>query len=110
MEQQPPRPPLDYSDGRFPPPPPDPQRRRQLYVTALVTGSLVSLVVWPAVAHSQGSWALYAILALPLIKLIAGVVFAVMPEWRTLGAGILTSIGVGFLIFFGTCWIVIAHA
>ena len=104
-------PPLDYATGRYPPPPEfDPQRRKRLYRIGLFVGSLVSLVIWPLVAHSQGSWALYALLAVPLAKLVTGVVLAVMPQWRTLGAGILTSIGVGFLIFFGTCWVTIAHA
>jgi len=77
------------------------------FVTGLVTGSLVSGVIWPLWWLSpdqinQGNWA-WLLLAVPGAKFLGTIVCLFYPRWRTFGAGLLASIGIGFLIFFGLC-------
>lgn len=68
-------------------------------------GSAVSAAVWIPVwmLNSSGDAAALLVLIVPGLKLAVGVIFLCMPGWRAFGGGILLSIAMGFLIFFGAC-------
>jgi hypothetical protein len=92
-------PPLDYrpSDPRW--------SAKTQFFAALVIGSLLSGVVWTLWFHSiSDTKAGPAILVLtPVVKLVIAVVCLFNPNSRPVGGGLLASIGIGFLIFFGLC-------
>src|SRR3954453_13742978 len=95
---------VDYRPQPKPPPPgPSP---RSLQLIGLGVGSLVSLVTWPLAwkYDPDGTIVFKIVLVMFVIKI--GTVFGCIQSrrWRPLGAGVLASIGIGFLIFFGTCW------
>jgi hypothetical protein len=100
----PPPPNLDYR-------PPEPRGSRNPWATNSLkllagfgAGVLLSTAVWvfgwnPLPRRGSDSVA-YTVLG---IKTLACVVLMFIPGWRSLGAGVLLSIGVGVLIFIGTC-------
>jgi hypothetical protein len=84
---------------------PDPgDRHPRQYVIGTITGILASLIYWSLYFH-QGTFNLPAILALPIAKLVVGTIFHLTPKYKFFGNGIVSSMLVGFLIFFGTCWL-----
>jgi len=105
MNQQPP--PLDYErPGGSPPPLPS----GFLLFFRLITGSAVSAVIWiwgwnTLVEHETSS----VLFTVPAVKVIAAVILIRFTSLqhgadRAFGIGLLLSIGVGFLIFFGSCY------
>jgi len=97
--ERPPTEPLNYAST--PPTPPTSEARRLLKLMAgLGVGTGVSLIVW------VGGWTYVsgtAIWLVPVAKLVAATVFFSIPKWRSVGGGILLSIGLGALIFLGQC-------
>ncbi|MDB5291812.1 MAG: hypothetical protein JWL69_3053 [Phycisphaerales bacterium] len=84
-----------------------PEERRKIwrrFFGGLILGTLVSAVIWVAgfdrlVNHGSG----LALFLVPGVKFGAGITALCMRGWRSFGAGILVSIALGFLIFFGMC-------
>jgi len=75
------------------------------FISGLLVGSMVSAcvwVVWWSLANQtiNDGWVL---IALPVAKVAACILCLCFPRWRAVGAGLLVSIAVGFLIFFGIC-------
>src|SRR5437764_11808720 len=99
------------SDEPLPPshidyrPQPEPRPPRTQRMQGLVAGSLLSLIVWPLAWKfgQNGSTMLYVVVAMITIKIVTASVCLASPRRRPMGSGILASMGVGFLIFFGTC-------
>src|SRR5947207_1555269 len=74
-------------------------------------GSAVSAIVWLAgwnALFATGRSADWLLVAIPGGKIVAGIACVVTPRWRSFGIGLLLSIAVGFLIFFGACFVHIA--
>jgi hypothetical protein len=75
------------------------------FFVGLLAGSLVSFVAWvagwQAVERSAAGAAM--LIVIPSVKLLAGATLLFFRQWATLGAGILCSIAIGFLIFFVQC-------
>jgi hypothetical protein len=107
--EQPPQTPLDYRSPRNPGPP-----FAHPFFIGLITGSLVSGIVWPLWWLSpdqinQGNWG-WLLIAIPGTKFTGTIICLFFPRWRTFGAGLLASIGIGFLIFFGLCAMTVIHS
>jgi hypothetical protein len=107
-EQHPP--PLDYArPGGTPPPIPSGGAGRFLLL-GLAAGSVVSAITWilgwNALVNRGNGAALFIV---PGIKVLAAIVLLCFraPQYRPgrfFGLGLLLSIAVGFLIFFGSCF------
>jgi hypothetical protein len=97
---------IDYRPQPEPPPPGRSQR-----IQGLVAGSLLSLIVWPLAWKfgQQGATLAYIIIGMIALKVVASTACMVSPRWRPMGSGVLASMGVGFLIFFGTCSLIGLH-
>ena len=76
-----------------------------LFLIGAVGGAAVSAVAWLAGFNAivKGSSISVLIVVIPVVKLGAGITLLCFRRWRGLGAGIMVSIALGFLIFFGTC-------
>src|SRR5579872_3111215 len=79
----------------------------------LAAGFLLSLLWWLVGVGSffrmnMGQAAFWTIIVLVAIKLIASVVAICFPRWRRFGIGLLLSMGLFALIFFGTCFAILA--
>jgi hypothetical protein len=77
------------------------------YFAGLVLGTLVSLGVHAWVwSHSDSTSNAIPIVLCILVggKLVASVAAMFSRQWRPVGAGLLTSMATGFLIFFGLCF------
>jgi hypothetical protein len=102
MDHPPPLP-LNYGNPDSPPPG---MASGAKFAFGLLGGTMISAVVWPCLwllsDPNNGNWG-WLLLAVPLAKIAVSTVCLCRSRWRATGAGILTSIGVGFLIFFGTC-------
>src|SRR5688572_2293199 len=94
--------PLDYSTptGR----PPGWPRARRNFWAGLGIGILVSVPAWWQGARVARELEVGPLVwGIPSVKLMVGVALLFVRDWRTLGAGLLCSIAVGFLIFFVRC-------
>src|SRR5580692_12049378 len=105
--EQPPKSPLDYGQPGSPPDGRGLSTAARFFM-GLVAGSLVSLAVWPwwwrdANQNNNNGNFVYFIVAVPAAKVVVSVVCFYFPRWRPFAAGLLVSLGVGFLIFFGAC-------
>jgi hypothetical protein len=100
---------MDYRPQPEPPPPGWPPRTQRR--AGLLGGSLLSLIVWPLTWKfgQQGNTIMAVIIAMVAVKVVTAIVCTASPRWRPLGAGLLASMGVGFLIFFGTCAMTFMH-
>jgi hypothetical protein len=103
-EQQPPIP-LDYRNRKLPNRPSGSGwSTAAKFFAGFVSGCLISGVVWPLgwhyITEGQGGWLGYAV---PVVKISAAIAFLSTRDWRAAGAGVLVSLAVGFMIFFGTC-------
>jgi hypothetical protein len=100
--EQPPQPPLDYR----PPPTPGPPVAHPFFL-GLIIGSVISAIAWTLLWSSVGqdmpNNRIWIIFAIPSLKLIFAMVCLLDARWKRFGAGLLTSIAIGFLIFFGLC-------
>jgi hypothetical protein len=102
----PPHNPLNYlPSGRQPPLPPVSARLTlRWFFIGLLSGTALSAIVWIfAFKAMEGAFAGGAMLAIPILKLSTGITCLCLRGWRSLGAGILVSLALGFLIFFGVC-------
>ena len=94
--------PLNYSSplGRPPPPAGPPGHGVRLFFLGLGAGTLVSLVAWGlGWRYVERGPAEVLVWLIP----VAGVTLLCLRGRRLLGAGILCSIAIGFLIFFVQC-------
>jgi hypothetical protein len=64
-------------------------------------GSGASAILWPLAFNSVRD-VVGLLLLVGLAKFLAGFVCVLLPDWRAFGAGLLTSLPIGFMIFFGT--------
>jgi hypothetical protein len=72
-------------------------------LTGLGLGTLVSVIVWVGGWKYVENSGANLLVLVPATKLIVGVVLLCIRGWRGFGGGILLSIAIGFLIFFGAC-------
>ena len=100
--QTPPPLPVDYRRYQSPEPGHNNGRR---FVTALLIGTAISAIAWTAGWKSieRGGVAITLLAVIPLGKFIAGITLVCFRGRRAFGAGLLASIGIGFLIFFTNC-------
>lgn len=100
----PPHPPaLNYQQPYYGPPPPH-GRPLLHFFGGLGLGTLLSIAAWPISFSSRNPTLFVALLFLvPVAKIASGVTFLCLRPYRLLGGGILASLGLGFLIFFGAC-------
>jgi len=72
----------------------------------LVAGAAVSALVWGAGWHRivEGPNSTTWLVAIPLAKIILAVGLIALPRTRAAGLGLLISIALGFMIFFGSCF------
>ncbi|HWE00974.1 MAG TPA: hypothetical protein VG326_01095 [Tepidisphaeraceae bacterium] len=97
---------LSYqAPGQGPPLPPlSAAQTLRLFFAGLTLGTALSAIVWIiAFRFEIGMFAGGAMVVIPLLKLSTGIIFVCRRGWRSLGAGILVSLALGFLIFFGVC-------
>ena len=76
------------------------------YLSGLAVGAAVSLVAWGLGWNrfvGNASDATMMLFAVPGAKLVGAIVCMFFPGWRGFGAGLLSSIALGVLIFFGSC-------
>ena len=97
---------LNYQPPGRPPPLPPPSAGKTLlwFFIGLIAGTALSAIVWIGGFKSLDSTVGgAAMLIIPALKLTTGIIFLCRRGWRSLGAGILVSLAMGFLIFFGVC-------
>src|SRR5258706_8475332 len=76
----------------------------QIFFLAMIAGTAVSAAIWftafdPLVNHGSG-WALVIV---PAVKVVASIPLFFYPRLRAFAAGLLVSIPMGALMFFGSC-------
>ncbi len=89
---RPPKPPIEHLWGKF--------------FLGLLGGSGISALVWflgPWNSRESEYFIPIFAVALPTIKLAAGVTFTCIRRFRPLGIGLLIAIPMGFLLFFFGC-------
>jgi hypothetical protein len=96
---------LNYQRPGLPPSPRSPEPARGVkFFGGLGLGGMISLVGWNygwnTFTESSSPLMMFLI---PGIKIAAAVAFMFVPRWRSFGAGLLLSIGLGLLIFLGVC-------
>lgn len=103
----PPRAKLNYepSPGRGPR-----QVNRRQFWTGLIAGSVCSIIFWGVLFFSGIGKPLVAGFAFLTAKLLAGIALSVSSRWKSAGGGLVISLGVGALIFLGTCGIAVAYS
>ncbi len=74
------------------------------FFIALLIGTAISAITWIAgwQTFDRGGDG-YLILLIPGIKLATAIPLLIQRRWRAAGAGLLTSVPIGALIFFGSC-------
>lgn len=101
---------LDYlnpkpsNDG----PPPSSSGRR--FLLGLGVGVAASAVIWFSIfpfidtnPQSPTGFLVYSLLVVPMAKTFLAMILLNLPAWRSCGIGLLLSIPVGALLFFGAC-------
>jgi hypothetical protein len=101
---------LDYAHG---PNPPRGNPWRQFWV-GLIIGTALSAIVW-ITSFSLGNTAgsqnfIFFLIALIPIKIVVAIILLCFRNWRSVGGGLLASIALGGLIFFGVCATALSHA
>jgi hypothetical protein len=77
---------------------------RRRFFAGMILGTVISGMVWPAGFNLMANRGLgLAMFIVPFAKIVAITVALGRREWRSFGLGLLVSIAVGFLIFFGAC-------
>ena len=79
-----------------------PARTGTLFLIGLVAGSVASLIFWPT-AWNSGSPIVLLLWLFVLAKLVVATVLFWFGDTRAIGAGLLVSLIIGFMIFFGVC-------
>jgi hypothetical protein len=81
-----------------------------MWLWGLGIGTLVSAVAWGLGWNALDRSGAGGILVwlIPTAKLVAGFACFPIPGWRSFGVGLILSIAVGFLIFFGSCFMHLA--
>jgi len=110
-DQPPPLPPHDPQTLAYQQPgamrPADPssggRRFLRLFLIGAIGGAAVSAAAWIGGWEAINGNAGFLLFIVPGIKLAAGIPLLCFRKWRGLGAGLMVSIALGFLIFFGTC-------
>jgi hypothetical protein len=99
--QTPPPLPVDYRRYQTP----EPGNNGRRFFAALMIGTAISAIAWTAGWKSieRGGVAVVLLGVIPLAKFIVGITLVCFRGRRSFGAGLLASIGVGFLIFFTNC-------
>ena len=103
-------PPLDYASSRSPDNKPvvDESLVMRRFLLGLGIGIAVSAIVWFSIwkLAPRGTGASAAVIAAYILvgaKVVSAIVFLCLRGWRGLGLGILCSMPLGFLMFFGAC-------
>jgi hypothetical protein len=101
---------MNYPSGPTPPPlPPGRGAVAALFFAGLLGGAALSAADFFLVAPHVGEGALFFILAIPALKLGAGIwLIAVHRRFKSLGIGLITSVPLVILALVGTCFAVIA--
>jgi hypothetical protein len=73
------------------------------FFAALAIGAAVSAIAWIMGWNVVDKQVAALIFIIPGIKVAASIAFFTQRGWRSAGAGLLTSIPIGALIFFGSC-------
>ena len=77
------------------------------FLAGLGTGAAISLVFWGLGWHAfvanKFDSGISALFLVPGGKLVVATVCMFFRGWRAFGAGLLVSIGLGVMIFFGSC-------
>jgi hypothetical protein len=75
------------------------------FLGGAAAGTIVSAVTWIITfyADKTGSSILIFLVLIPVVKVAMSITFLCLHRWRMLGAGILVSLPLGALIFFGVC-------
>lgn len=106
MSQIPPiiPPPLTYQQPYYAPLRPPTRYPVAKFLGGMGAGTLLSALIWPLTfSASNGEALVTIIIGVLLLKLAGGITFLCLRPYRMLGGGILTSVALGFLIFFGVC-------
>jgi hypothetical protein len=94
---------LGYQPVGMMPPAPSGRRFLWLFLIGALGGAAVSAVAWIAGWNLINGNAGFVVFVVPALKLAAAIPLLCFRRWRGLGAGLMVSIALGFLIFFGTC-------
>ena len=101
--------PLDYRSPQ-PPEPPPPSGAGQ-FIFGLLTGIVISFVVWFAGWNAadgvHGESIFYTVLT---IKIFGGMALLFLTSYRRVGLGLIVSLPIGALIFFMSCSAHVSHA
>jgi hypothetical protein len=98
---QPPPVPLEYR-GRGDPPPPNPNAAKH-FAWGLFGGIGVSALAYFGGGALNRDSILFLGLLIAFVKAVVGITCVCIRRRRAFGAGVLTSLPVGFAIFFGAC-------
>jgi hypothetical protein len=101
-----PKQPLEYqSFNRFQPPPLDYSPGKRFGVALLIGTGLSALIYIAGSGMFKGTGDAILIVSLSVvaIKFVTFISCMFLRRWRTFGVGILVSIALGFMIFFGVC-------
>ena len=106
MHQPPPPQTLDYQD-------PHSQRRPMSwgqFWAGIFIGLAFSVIYYLFLGNSGNMFASapFAAFGAVITKLVVGIVLGLKPRWKGLGIGLITSIPVAIMIFFGLCFALIA--
>ena len=73
-------------------------------ILGTLVGGLISGITWPWLLRSQASnLGMYILIGVPLLKVTTAACIIAFPRMRGFGIGLLISLPLGFLIFFGAC-------
>jgi hypothetical protein len=75
-----------------------------------LVGSAASGIAWIIIWHLADDRGLMVFLSLLAFKAILGIVTSFYENWKGFVVGLVISLGVGALIFFGTCFVAISKA
>jgi hypothetical protein len=97
--------PLDYGSPTRPPDPP-PKSNVGRFLFGLITGIVISFVAWGAGWNTfdksrHGELFFYAVIG---IKVGGGIALLFSKEYRMVGVGLITSLPIGVLILFMSCF------
>jgi hypothetical protein len=100
----PPRVPLNYQQPYYAPLRPPTRYPVRKFLGGMAAGTLLSAILWPFSFSANRGDAIFSLVIVVLfLKLGAGISFLCMRPYRMIGGGIMTSVALGFLIFFGVC-------
>lgn len=79
------------------------------YVLGVVCGLVISTAYYAVLLKAGGSDDPAVLLAAVGVKLVAGLFLLFVDRWRAFGVGLITSVPIAVLIFFGLCYVVMSQ-